>query len=383
MPVAAHWQQHGTQLTFEPGEYIFRLDEPADEVFLLISGRVALLKDTRTEHANLLGYRGTGELLGEASLIAPDASRQAWALVVEQTEALSLLRDVFWRLIDEDASFRREMVAALIDHLVAADEGHLQAVAHERDLFERLASLSNEHDRMGQLMQLRHDTMHFIIHDLRNPLNLVKSAVSMLESQGLAGADQETRTIIMMAQRGVQRMLALVETLLDVDRLEEGAPALDLETLDVGSVLEEVYLRIQPLAAASEIVMNLDIQPASLPLVLGDRQRIDRVITNLVDNALKFTVPETRIDLSAWQDHAFLYVAVDDQGPGVPADQRSRIFERFAQTDTPSQGRRGFGLGLAYCRSAIAAHGGKIWAEDAPEGIGMRFIFSLPIPPDA
>lgn len=380
MAVATFWQQHGTRLTFEPGEYVYRLDEPADHVFMIVSGRVALLKDTRTEHANLLGYRGAGQLLGEASLIAADAARQAWALVVEPTETLSLLRDEFWRLIDQDATFRREMVAALVDHLVAADEGHLQAVAHERDLFERLASLNNEHDRMSQLMQLRHDTMHFIIHDLRNPLNLVKSAVAMLDSQGLAGADQETRTIIMMAQRGVHRMLALVETLLDVDRLEEGAPALEIETVDVASVLEDVYLRIQPLAAASEIVMTLDLQHP-LPLVLGDRQRIDRVITNLVDNALKFTVPETRIDLSAWHDHSFIYVAIDDQGPGVPPDQRARIFERFAQTDTASHGRRGFGLGLAYCRSAIAAHGGKIWAEDAPDGTGMRFIFSLPIPP--
>lgn len=379
MPVATFWQQHGNRFAFEPGEYVFRLDEPADAVFLIVSGRVAMLKDTRTEHANLLGYRGTGELLGEGSLIEPAALRQAWALVVEPTETLSLPCEVFWRLIDENTHFRREMVAALIEHLVAADEDRLQAVADERDLFERLASLSNEHDRMAQLMQLRHDTMHFIIHDLRNPLNLVKSAVTMLEAQGLAGADEETRTIIMMAQRGVLRMLALVETLLDVDRLEEGTPALDLEMLDVGGILEEVYLRIHPLAAASEIEMTLDIQSRSLPLALADRQRIDRVITNLVDNALKFTVPETRIDLCAWHDHDNLYVAVDDQGPGVPPEHRARIFERFAQTDIPSHARRGFGLGLAYCRSAIVAHGGKIWVDDAPEGTGMRFVFSLPI----
>ena len=114
MPVAAFWQQHGSQLSFEPGEYVYRLDEPANDVFLLVSGRVALLKDTRTEHANLLGYRGSGELLGEASLISPDAARQAWALVVEPTEVLSLPREVFWRLLDEDAHFRREHPEGLL-----------------------------------------------------------------------------------------------------------------------------------------------------------------------------------------------------------------------------------------------------------------------------
>src|SRR5688572_31444379 len=121
-------------------------------------------------------------------MTSENPSPSDWRLVVEPTEILTLDRDSFWRLLDDATAFRREMVTVLIDHLVAADEGHLQAVAHERDLFERLASLSNEHDRMGELMQLRHGTMHFIIHDLRNPLNLVKSAVSMLEAQGLASA---------------------------------------------------------------------------------------------------------------------------------------------------------------------------------------------------
>jgi signal transduction histidine kinase len=270
------------------------------------------------------------------------------------------------------------MVVELVHHLMATDESHLRAVAHEHDLFDRVSSLSDENERMAQLNQLRNDTTHFIIHDLRNPLNMINSAVGMLESGSGGTADEETRTLILVAKRGVQRMLSLVDTLLDVDRLEGGAP-LDLEPVNLGRILDEVYQRIQPLAAVSDIAMTLDLPRDPLPEVMADRQCIDRVITNLVDNALKFTLPETTIDLKAWHDGDQVYIAVDDEGTGIPADQRVRIFERFAQLDGGPEGRRGFGLGLAYCRSAIVAHDGKIWVEDAPRGVGMRFMFSLPI----
>jgi two-component system sensor histidine kinase KdpD len=102
-------------------------------------------------------------------------------------------------------------------------------------------------------------------------------------------------------------------------------------------------------------------------------------MTNLIDNALKYTLPGTRVDLTAWRADDAVYVAVDDEGPGIPQEHRTRIFERFTQAGDSPQGRRGFGLGLAYCRSAMTAHGGKIWVEDAPVGTGMRFVFSLPV----
>jgi signal transduction histidine kinase len=379
MPVTAFWNEHGRRTLYEPGEYIFRLGDPADTVFWISAGRVALLKESRTEEPKLLGYRSTGEILGEASLTGEEMHTE-WALTVEPVETLAIGCDAFWKLLDDDPVFRREMFSELVHRLMATDESHLRAVAHETDLFDRVSSLSDENVRMAELMQLRNDTTHFIIHDLRNPLNMINSAVGMLDSYSTGAADEETRTLILVARRGVQRMLSLVDTLLDVDRLEGGA-ALDLEPLSIGRVVDEVYQRIQPLAAVSDIAMTLELPKKPLPDVMADRQSLDRVITNLVDNALKFTLPESQVALSAWHDDSQVYVAVDDQGTGIAPEQRIRIFERFAQLEAGPEGRRGFGLGLAYCRSAIAAHDGKIWVEDAPGGVGMRFMFSLPIIP--
>jgi signal transduction histidine kinase len=337
-----------------------------------------LLKESRLEEAKLLGYRTAGDLLGESSLTGEEA-RSEWALVVDPVEVAALPCEKFWEMLNRDPGFRQQMVVSLVDHLVTTDESHLRAAAHERDLFERLSSLSDEHERMAQLTQLRADTMHFIIHDLRAPLNMINSAVDMLESQGRVDGEEDTHTLVLAAKRGVQRMLSLVETLLDVDRLDEGNASLNLELIDLSKIAEDVFQRIQPLAAVSDIAMHFDKPDHPLPTVMADRLRIDRVITNLVDNALKFTLPDTHVNLSVWQDGDLVCVAVDDEGVGIPSDQRGRIFERFAQVEGGPQGRRGFGLGLAYCRSAITAHGGRIWVEDAAGKNGMRFAFALPI----
>lgn len=376
LPTAARWARYATERTYKPGEYVFREQDAGDALYFVAAGTVAIMKDAESDAPLVLGYRGKGEMIGEVSLIV-DSPRTASVLAIEGTTLLELPRKEFWRLVDADQEFRHMVMHTLIDRLLVADESRRRAAFHERDLFARLASLSGEHERLAEIMQLRQETVQFIIHDLRNPLNLVTTALSMMEVD--LDPESEMGSFMIIARRGLERMLALVEALLDVERLEGDDVVLNFDQFDMGRLLTEVVERVRPMAELTDVGISLVLPEIPLPVVTADFQRIDRVVQNLVDNAMKYTPPGKHITVRAEADVNSVLVAVDDEGPGIPPDRRDRLFARFAQLDANSNARRGFGLGLAYCRSAVQAHGGRIWVDDPPSGVGTRFIFSLPL----
>ncbi len=374
------WADYATPKHYQAGEYVFRENDPGDTMYMIEKGQVAVIKGADTDAPLVLGYRSEGDLIGEVSLLG-DSPRSASVLALKPTTLLAINHDDFWRLFEGDAAFRRMVLQALIDRLLAADQSRVRAAAAEHELFERLASLSSEAERLAQIMQLRQETVGFIIHDLRNPLTLISMALAMLELDPSLQLQEETTRFLAMASGGAQRMQTLVEALLDVERLEGGEAELELESLDVLALLSEIVERLKPMAWASRINLGFNPPAGPLPAVRADRQRIDRVLTNLIDNALKYTPLGGQVTVSAWSDGEAVFVAVNDNGPGIRPEYREHVFDRFAQVEARRQGSRGFGLGLAYCRSAINAHGGKIWAEEGEGGVGTRFVFWLPAAP--
>jgi signal transduction histidine kinase len=144
-------------------------------------------------------------------------------------------------------------------------------------------------------------------------------------------------------------------------------------------LIEEVMTEELPLAESTGVALEANL-PEVLPMVLGDRDFLERVLINLLDNALKFTSGKgwVRVEVHPVQDD--VRVEVIDTGPGVPIEDRERIFEKFTHTRGQSGTRRGLGLGLAFCQMAVEAHGGRIWIEDGPGGRGSCFVFTLPSP---
>jgi signal transduction histidine kinase len=134
----------------------------------------------------------------------------------------------------------------------------------------------------------------------------------------------------------------------------------------------------QPLAITARVELCAEHPAKALPKIPADANRIERVLMNLIDNAIRFTPPDGTVTVSAWSEEWNVWVAVDDTGHGIPADQRERVFDRFVQTEA-GRTSTGFGLGLAFCRSAIQAHGGTIRAEEGASGKGTRMVFSLPV----
>ena len=128
------------------------------------------------------------------------------------------------------------------------------------------------------------------------------------------------------------------------------------------------------------VILQARIAP-DLPSAIADREKIELVLVNLADNAMKYTPDNGRILFAAQREGHFVRFRVTDTGPGIPPGERQRVFERFAQVSGDKVARRGFGLGLTYCRLAVERHGGRIWVEPGENGLGSCFVFTLPISP--
>lgn len=378
MVIPPTWTEVVHMRTYDIGEYVFKEGDPGDELCFIVEGQVAIIKDAFGTSPLVLNFRGAGDMIGEIALLANEP-RSASVLVIEETTMQVISREAFWQNFDEDAAFRQSVMRTVISRLLAADESRMQTAAAERDLFNRLSSIANENERLAEVMQLRQETMRFIVHDLRNPLNLVMMALSLIEDdEGLCPLDADSRRFLALASGGVRRMFALVESLLDVERLDSGDAVLNLEPLDLIAMVDTLVEQHRPLAWASEVEIACEHGQQDRPIVVGDRIRLERVLVNLLDNAVKFSRAGRGVHVTTACRDDEIQIAIEDSGPGIPREQRGRVFDRFVQLDGRAGSRRGFGLGLAFCRSAITAHGGQIWVEDGQEG-GARFVFSLPV----
>jgi NtrC-family two-component system sensor histidine kinase KinB len=230
-----------------------------------------------------------------------------------------------------------------------------------------------------ELDKLREDLTGMLVHDLRSPMSLVLASLSLLQEAGIN--DEQAQRLLAIAQRGGERVLGLIDELLDIGQLELGQLPLDLESISVESLLSEVVARYLPVAAADSIELRLQVEP-DLPTLYADRSLFLRVLSNLVDNALKFTPDGGSVTLAGKLDSSAvtprLSVAVTDTGPGIPQEALPRLFEKFQQIPSIRGRRRGTGLGLPFCKLVVEAHGGRIWA-DTLVGTGSTFSLLVPI----
>jgi GAF domain-containing protein len=231
-----------------------------------------------------------------------------------------------------------------------------------------------------ELQHMRDDLTNTIVHDLRSPLSSILGSLYFMEELGETDPESPSGQALSISIRSANKLMTLVNSLLDIARLSNGQTLVEVQTARLETVLDAALENLQPLAADSEITLTRELEP-DLPLVLIDEDKINRVLVNLIDNALKFTPRGGQVTVGAarWLEvdsRATVRCWVRDTGPGIPPEYRLRIFDRFVQiTDRPGR-RRGTGIGLNFCQLAVEAHGGKIWVEDAPGG-GSEFSFTL------
>jgi NtrC-family two-component system sensor histidine kinase KinB len=226
-----------------------------------------------------------------------------------------------------------------------------------------------------ELEQLREDLTSMVYHDLRGPLHTIYSSIVTLTKLLARENSSVVKDLLDVGARSTKQLSRLVESLLDIQRLEEGKAVLNAKSISIHALLAEASQLVNPLIHESEQKLKLDFSD-ELPLLTCDADMILRVITNLMENAVKYTPKGGQITLSARQVTNAVRISVNDSGPGIAPDMQGKIFEKFSRVkyqDAP----KGVGLGLAFCRLAVEAHGGRIWVESEPQH-GSSFIFTLP-----
>jgi PAS domain S-box-containing protein len=241
----------------------------------------------------------------------------------------------------------------------------------------RRAAIVVEHARLfheaQQATRARDDVLAVVAHDLRNPLNTVSMAVSLMLESTPPERVQERRQVEIV-RRATDRMNRMIQDLLDVKRMESGRLTIDARAEQPTTLINDTIDMLRPLATGSMIRLEANIDD-DLPTVHADVARIQQVLSNLVGNAVKFTPRNGRVTVCAERIDGEVRFGVIDTGPGIPPEQVPHIFGRFWQAQTSD--RRGIGLGLAIAKGIVEAHNGRIWVE-SHVGLGSTFYFTLP-----
>ena len=240
----------------------------------------------------------------------------------------------------------------------------------ETVLYEQLQT---NYVRLQEVEKLRDDMRNMIVHDLRSPLTSVLVGIGMVEADGALTATQ--REMLAIATNGGKTLLDMINDLLDVEKMESGATILRYEQLTADALLAGAVEQLAPLAAIEGTTLVTEIA-FGLPPFAGDANKLSRTLVNLVANAIKFTRGGTVTITASLPIRESISFAVTDTGGGIPAEAFGRIFEKFGQLD--GQNRVGTGLGLAFCRLAVEAHGGRIDVESTV-GRGSTFSFTIPV----
>jgi two-component system sensor histidine kinase KdpD len=244
------------------------------------------------------------------------------------------------------------------------------AIAIER---ARLAEQARQAEMLEITDKLQSALLNSISHDLRTPLVSISGALSSLADDRIALDDSARRSLVETASGEAERLNRLVGNLLDMTRLEAGAMRVRREASDpqdiVGAALEQLGTRLDKRSIAMDI-------PDDLPLLPLDFVLVERVLVNVIDNALKYSPPESPIEIAAKTTGAYLEITISDRGEGIPAEDLQRVFDKFYRVQRPDN-VSGTGLGLAISKGIVEAHGGFISAENRPGG-GTVITIALP-----
>jgi two-component system sensor histidine kinase KdpD len=268
--------------------------------------------------------------------------------------------------------------ASLDQTLSATDRKLLDTITAQVVLLLERARLVEQTSQVRALAEsdrLKSALLSSVSHDLRTPLAVIKGAVTDLLDPTVIRDSATQSELLHAVNDEADRLNRLVGNLLVMSRLEAGALPLTRSWQDVGELITAVVDRVRPSLGARLLTL---VVPDDLPPAQVSATQIDQVLTNILENAAKYTPNGTAIIIQAQAGDQHIEVEVRDSGPGIPEDMTERIFEKFARGIGPERHADGSGLGLAICKGIIEAHGGQIWAENLVSG-GARFVWTLPL----
>ena len=241
-------------------------------------------------------------------------------------------------------------------------------------LFWRHGEIKREH----KIVQMKSEFVSQISHDLRTPLTVIKGYIDNLRDGVTGELTEKQKEYLNRISKNTDRLLHLISDLLATSRLESGQIKLKLTPLSLPNLIRNTIENLKPVAAAKDIEIMVNA-PSGEGWVNGDQEKLEQVITNLLENAIKFTCPGGHVTITLQKDQKSFRVSIKDTGIGIPPEEQSRIFDRFYRIDHDFiKEEKGTGLGLFIAKTLVELHGGKIWVT-SEVGEGSEFSFTLPI----
>lgn len=286
--------------------------------------------------------------------------------VHESPVSVSLREGTVQRAEDE-VYWRRDGSSFAVEYTITpiTEDGRVRgAVVVFKDVTER-----------REVERAKEEFTSIVSHELRTPLTSIRGSLGLLESGVLGPLPKKGQRLVEVAVQNTDRLVRLINDILDIERIESGRIDLHREPCDAADLIERAVDSIGQLAAAARVSLIAEGEPVAL---FADPDRVIQTLTNLISNAIKFSSPGACVRVcSAARDGEVLF-EVADEGRGIPAANLESIFERFQQVDaSASREMGGTGLGLAICRTIVEHHGGRIWV-DSTLGTGSTFSFELP-----
>jgi len=239
-----------------------------------------------------------------------------------------------------------------------------------------VASFSDISDR-EKIERMKDQFLSTVSHELRTPLTSIVGSLGLLRGGVAEELTPGAQRLVVIAESNANRLIRIVNDLLDVEKLQSGEMTFDFQPLDLRTVIQKAADAMRGLSATRNIAIETQDGAQAL-MVRGDSERLIQVITNLVSNAVKFSPESSVVTVSSTIRGGVAQIHVADQGPGIDAELRERLFTRFAQGLGTSSNMQGTGLGLTISREIVRNHGGDIWLEDSA-GQGSVFSFSIPL----
>ncbi len=348
---------------------------------------------------NTLNQRISNVKSEQATLDAVLSNMSDGAMIIQEDSTVQLINRAAINLFDvhEVPNTNASLIEVIRVHQVydlwkkCLSSGQVHEITlellHEKRYIQLIASslgasmpgatliLAQDLTRLHHLEMVRRDFVSNVSHELRTPLASMKSLTESLQ-QSVKDDPQNTARFLNLMDDEIDNMTQMVEEFLELAKIESGRVPFMIAPVLPSSFIDPAVERMRLQVERAGLTLNTRFEEA-LPQVMADSPRIQEVIVNLLHNAIKFTPPGGKIEITARSANKFLEVAISDTGVGIKATDLDRIFERFYKTDK-ARASGGTGLGLSIARHTVEAHGGRIWV-DSVEGEGSTFTFTLPL----
>ncbi len=326
---------------------------------LITTNEKGIIESVNPAAARMFGYLST-EMIGRTVCILLAAKYESTRLCLEHLRDAALGRVTEWQGRRKDGrSFPCEL--SLFEFYAADDQRHF--AAHMLDVSERI-----------EVERMKKDFLSTVSHELRTPLTSIRGSLGLLAAGVMGELPPEARPMVSVAERNSLRLIALINDILDFDKLESGKMEMELRPTALMRVLERSIESISAFAVQEGVDIELHCGSG---MVMGDEARLSQVTVNLLSNAVKYSPRGGTVVVRAIPDHGAIEVRVEDRGRGIPPELQTRLFQRFQRADSSdSRTTPGTGLGLAICKAIVEQHGGAIGVESREEE-GSTFWFRI------